>query len=193
VTDNGVGFTSDNLDSFFTSDTQYKVGKGGKGIGRFIWLKAFQCAEIESHYPENGKLMKSAFKFTTTADQPGGPAVESIEVEPNTTVRLIEMLSPYKENCPHGLAIIGHRLIEHCLPFFLDPQCPAVSIRDQRDRIDLNHYFREAFAAKASQHTFKIGDALFTLRGFRFYSPNQRARRLEPKCSLSARIATEGS
>jgi hypothetical protein len=25
---------------------------------------------------------------------------------------------PYKENCPRGLGLIGHRLIEHCLPFF---------------------------------------------------------------------------
>ena len=29
VTDNGVGFDDTNLDSFFTSDTQYKVGRGG--------------------------------------------------------------------------------------------------------------------------------------------------------------------
>lgn len=49
VTDNGIGFNEENLDAFFTSDTQYKVGRGGKGIGRFIWLKAFQAAEIESH------------------------------------------------------------------------------------------------------------------------------------------------
>ena len=37
VTDNGIGFTADNLDSFFTSDTQYKVGRGGKdSIGGFL-------------------------------------------------------------------------------------------------------------------------------------------------------------
>jgi len=178
VTDNGVGFTEDNLNSFFTSDTQYKVGRGGKGIGRFLWLKAFQCAEIESHYSENGKLMKRAFKFTTTADQPDGSATESNEAEPKTTVRLLGMLSPYKENCPHDLAVIGHRLIEHCLPFFLDAQCPTVSIRDQKDRIDLNQYFRETFATKASRHTFKVTDASFTLRGLRLYNPHETHRLL---------------
>jgi hypothetical protein len=41
-TDNGAGFDDTNLDSFFTSDTRYKVGRGGKGLGRFLWLKAFQ-------------------------------------------------------------------------------------------------------------------------------------------------------
>ncbi len=44
VTDNGVGFTEDNLNSFFTSDTQYKVGRGGKGIGRFLWLNVW-CSD----------------------------------------------------------------------------------------------------------------------------------------------------
>jgi hypothetical protein len=31
ITDNGVGFNPINVDSFFTSDTQHKVGRGGKG------------------------------------------------------------------------------------------------------------------------------------------------------------------
>lgn len=113
-----------------------------------------------------------------TADQPGGPATESKEAEPKTTVRLIGELRPYKESCPNGLTIIGHRLIEHCLPFFLDPRCPAVSIRDQKDRIDLNHYFRETFTATASQHSFKVGDESFTLRGLRLYNPHETQHRL---------------
>lgn len=178
ITDNGVGFDEVNLESFFTSDTQYKVGRGGKGIGRFIWLKAFEHAEIESHYRTNGKIVKRAFTFTTNGDQPIGKPTESNEKGPKTTVRLVGLQSLYKENCPHGLAVIGHRLIEHCLPFFLDPQCPAVSISDIDDRIDLNAYFREHFAAKATQHTFTVGDATFTLRGLRLYNPQETQHRL---------------
>ncbi|SRR5712692_11673462 len=64
ITDNGIGFDEANLDAFFTSDTQYKVGRGGKGIGRFIWLKAFDRAEIESHYRQNGGLVERTFTFT---------------------------------------------------------------------------------------------------------------------------------
>ncbi|MBZ5500260.1 MAG: ATP-binding protein [Acidobacteriia bacterium] len=178
VIDNGIGFTENNLDAFFTSDTQYKVSRGGKGIGRFIWLKAFHSAEIESHYRENGKLMKRVFKFTMTSDQPNGPATESKEKGPKTTVRLIGMQSPYKENCPQDLRIIGHRLIEHCLPFFLDPMCPKVTIHDGKDHIDLNDYFRETFAAKASKHPFKIRDMTFTLKGLRLYNPYETQHRL---------------
>ena len=178
ITDNGVGFNDDNLDAFFTSDTQYKVRRGGKGVGRFLWLKAFEYAEIESHYRENGKLLKRAFKFSPYEDEPPGAATESEETGPKTIVRLVAMKSPYKENCPQGLAVIGHRLIEHYLPLFLDPKCPAVSISDRKDHIDLNCYFREAFAARASQHTFTIGDTAFTLRGLRLYNPHETQHRL---------------
>lgn len=151
ITDNGVGFTEENLDSFFTSDTRYKIRKGGKGVGLFIWLKAFSSTEIESHFRENGKLMKRVFQFNTNVDQPESDPVVSNESSQKTRVSLVGMLSPYKAHCPHSLVLIGHRLIEHCLPFFLDPKCPTVVIRDEKETIALNQYFRDTFAEKASQ------------------------------------------
>lgn len=39
VQDNGTGFTDENYLSFNEADTQIKASKGGKGVGRFIWLK----------------------------------------------------------------------------------------------------------------------------------------------------------
>jgi hypothetical protein len=121
---------------------------------------------------------KRAFDFTLEGDLPPTPVTESDERAPKTTVRLIGMRSPYKESCPLGLAVIGHRLIEHCLPFFLDPKCPAVTIADGQNRMDLNQYFRDTFAAKATQHTIKIGESSFTLRGLRLYNPHETHHRL---------------
>jgi hypothetical protein len=178
VVDNGIGFNEANLDAFFTSDTQYKVNRGGKGVGRFIWLKAFEYAEVESHYRENGKLMKRAFVFTINGDEPIGPAAESEESAPKTMVRLIGMKSPYKENCPQSLEAIGHRLVEHCLPFFLDPRCPAIALIDGQKRIDLKFYFSETFATNASQHEFAVANNTFTLKGLRLYNPHETQHRL---------------
>lgn len=177
IIDNGVGFGPANLDSFFTEYTMYKVSRGGKGVGRFIWLKAFQYAEIESHYRDGRKLLRQAFKFTVSGEEPG-PATTSREKQPKTTVRLVGMKSPYKESCPQGLALIGHQLIEHCLPFFIDPRCPHVTIVDDRERIDLNAYFKETFASKATNHAFKAGDSDFRLTGLRLYNPHDMQHRL---------------
>ena len=42
ISDTGVGFTDANYESFNTVDSPYKVRYGGKGLGRFVWLKAFE-------------------------------------------------------------------------------------------------------------------------------------------------------
>ncbi|HUZ97638.1 MAG TPA: hypothetical protein VMU57_22265, partial [Edaphobacter sp.] len=177
VTDNGVGFNARNIDSFFTSDTRYKAGKGGKGLGRFLWLKAFRAAEIESHYLEDGKMWQQKFMFTSEADQPPTPEPSSA-LEPTTILRLIGMLDPYKETCPRSLAVISRRLMEHCLPFFIDPKAPSVTLRDEIDLIDLNKTFAETFAAGATDHTFQVKDHMFRMRGLRLYSPYENLHRL---------------
>ena len=41
VSDNGLGFNEANYSSFMQAYSQLKVKKGCKGIGRFLWLKAF--------------------------------------------------------------------------------------------------------------------------------------------------------
>ncbi|MEN8216991.1 MAG: hypothetical protein ABFS56_11600 [Pseudomonadota bacterium] len=41
--------------SFQTSDSSFKRAKGAKGIGRFVWLKAFKNIEVESQFQENGR------------------------------------------------------------------------------------------------------------------------------------------
>lgn len=52
VTDNGIGFDENNMKSFLQSDSTYRAEKGGKGVGRFAWLKAFKEADIESSFIE---------------------------------------------------------------------------------------------------------------------------------------------
>lgn len=55
IEDNGIGFDDNNLNSFLESDSAYKKEKGGKGVGRFSWLKAFGKVEISSTFILNGK------------------------------------------------------------------------------------------------------------------------------------------
>ena len=43
----------DNFKSFETSDSSKKQKKGGKGIGRFLWLKAFSKISVTSDFNPN--------------------------------------------------------------------------------------------------------------------------------------------
>jgi hypothetical protein len=178
VTDTGIGFDDLNFESFFTSDTQYKVKKGGKGLGRFIWLKAFDYAEVESEYHNGSQILKRLFRFSLNGEDAAEAPKESGAQEPKTTIRLVGMRSPYKENCPKALDLIGQRLIEHCLPFFIDPNCPAISIADQTQTIDLKKHFTDSFGAKATKHEFSLLETTFKLRGLRLYNAYETHHRL---------------
>ena len=50
IVDNGVGFDSANFASFETMDSRAKATLGGKGVGRLLWLLAFERARIVSIY-----------------------------------------------------------------------------------------------------------------------------------------------
>src|SRR4029079_9844493 len=116
--------------------------------------------------------------FSTDEGQANYKPTVSKETQPKTVVRLFGIKSPYKENCPIAVEAIGRRLVEHCLPFFLDARCPAVPIRAGETNIDLNSYFQEMFKGRASEHNFKVNDESFRLRGFRVYTPQDTQHRL---------------
>lgn len=50
VRDNGTGFTQENFDSFSLADSDFKRSLGAKGVGRFVWLKAFGEVKIRSFF-----------------------------------------------------------------------------------------------------------------------------------------------
>jgi hypothetical protein len=54
ITDNGVGFIAANWDSFNLAHSSYEYVKGGKGIGRITWLRAFKSVHIDSIYRNDG-------------------------------------------------------------------------------------------------------------------------------------------
>ncbi|MEW5911807.1 MAG: ATP-binding protein, partial [Thermodesulfobacteriota bacterium] len=76
IIDNGIGFTQDNYDSFITSDSLYKIKKGGKGLGRFLWLKAFQEVHLTCFFAASNDsgmpMLKRTFSFDPTSAVKGG-------------------------------------------------------------------------------------------------------------------------
>jgi nitrogen-specific signal transduction histidine kinase len=48
IDDNGVGFTDEQRDSFDTLYSDLKLTQGGKGFGRFTYLKYFGTVRVES-------------------------------------------------------------------------------------------------------------------------------------------------
>ena len=92
VIDNGEGFNSINYNSFLEAYSNLKVSKGCKGIGRFLWLKAFTKVNIESVYCEKNSWRKRKFEFS--ADN-GVEPEENVEDSSSLEYRTVVTLSNF--------------------------------------------------------------------------------------------------
>lgn len=145
ITDNGIGFTPENFDSFETSDSTYKLDRGGKGVGRFSWLKAFDKVEIESTY--SGKEGKKKFRrFNFSIDDIIDNHVNN-DIDANTpqktTVHLIGFKEKYRsdKSAYRKIETIAQRILEHYLTYYIGEIAPIIIVEDDNESIYLDRLF----------------------------------------------------
>ena len=189
VADNGIGFTDEHRDLFDTLYTDLKLAQGGKGFGRFTFLKYFNDVLVESTFlsPEGQK--RRAFKMGKGTEI---IVSEHVEAADGGSIGSKVTLSRVKENRFHDkqLTTIARSVVERLLPYFIDEEhgCPKITIAEANgsDRIVLNDFVDNELAALIKEipltsNTFAIespkGENAFTVRLFKFYSPrNQRSK-----------------
>lgn len=164
IIDNGIGFTERNMQSFLESDSTYKADIGGKGVGRFSWLKAFDSVSISSTYKEEDAFVKREFVFSLAK-----PYIDDTLIECDntakylTSVKLDTYLSDYRKDMPKLIDTIAMRIIQHCLVYFFDNNCPRIMIKDETDALVLNQLFKEKFKTDENISVFKINGIEFSL------------------------------
>lgn len=163
VVDNGIGFTSNNFKSFLTSDSTYKKTRGGKGVGRMLWLKAFRKAVITSVFKEKDKHFQRSFDFTYS--KTGIENIDIIETEEAqiTKVQLVGFKEKYQNNCPKSASPIAKRIIEHCLEFFVLETAPQIFLHDNEETIHLNEIFKNDIYIASENKSFSIGEIDFEI------------------------------
>jgi hypothetical protein len=145
IVDNGIGFTDANFQSFRTSDSTYKKERGGKGLGRMIWLKAFEKAEIDSVFLDGDIAYRRTFAFTCSesgvqrqtkkkaeqgadhvtrvrlvgakghAPDPFGVSIEREVFSPRRSVPEFERFVAARGDNPPAVGAIGHAINGVCV------------------------------------------------------------------------------
>jgi hypothetical protein len=173
IVDNGTGFTEANFEAFLTSDTTSKAERGGKGIGRFVWLVAFDRVEIESNFNDGIAWKKRRLTFIATGD-----GITSTKPSPSsedrrtTIVRLLGFKEKYRIAAPKKLETIGAHLVEHCLEFLIHPNPPRLTLVDDatNEKVDLNDIFEKEMALNSKYVSFKLGKLDLKILHVRLYS-----------------------
>lgn len=180
ITDNGIGMDDDNFDSFNTSFSDHKEDDGGKGLGRFTWLKAFDRVEIDSTFiaPESQTAVRRNFVFDESYDPDKAGPMPAAGRPTGTSIYLIGLKEPYRSETAKTADQIVQRIVEHFLLLFFEPSCPQVTLNDQGMKHSLNDVFEKEYKTTATVHEFKLESIPFTLHGFRLTTPRVTKHKL---------------
>jgi hypothetical protein len=170
IKDNGIGFNNDNYESFNYAHSTYK--KGGKGVGRFTWLRAFQKAEIESQFKEEGNWMIRKFNFEQTKKGIENHSIEPLNssLERRTIVKLKGLKEDYRKWCNSKSEDIALKIIEHAFIYFLSEQCPRILINDMGNQIIVNDLFQLFTKGQVKTMPLKLRDNVFKLSFVKLFS-----------------------
>ena len=171
VIDDGIGFTDEHLESFRTANSPKKAPVGGKGVGRFLWLKAFDRVSVSSIYQDGNTFLERTFTFE--ADDQGVHAEAPHPVSQpayRTAVNLTGFKTPYRDSARHSLDVLARRILGHCLIYFMAPNCPMVIVRDDHDAITLNEIFSQEVKSRSSRRRFSVKGHDFQVSNFSVYS-----------------------
>jgi hypothetical protein len=166
IVDTGIGFNDENYDSFNTSDSDYKEKYGGKGLGRFSWLKVFESVNIESFYKNDGKCFLRKFDFSRTESGISNLKEQEIsdtDRETGTTVSLISQKKGWE--IPRKLSTFCEKMIEYFLPLFVkNTNIQFILIdKDTNDSINANQYFIDNYRGKIGSAAFTLSNKPFSL------------------------------
>lgn len=180
IIDNGAGFTEANRDSFDTYLSGHKYEAGGKGFGRFMYLKYFKKVSVDSYYKKDEEYWHRTFNF--------GHNEEIIENETNdlcleenvTCKTILHLKSAVKGyNADKGLDVIARKLVERLLVYFVDKtECmPIITLKeiDGSNPIVLNDFVSNGNTIQfVQEENFDLQDKklvkhIFTVKTYKVY------------------------
>jgi hypothetical protein len=166
ITDNGVGFNDENLVAFKTLDTDHKVNKGCRGIGRLLWLKAFESVDISSRFMNDDMvLMHRSFAFDAKTGVQHEALVEALSsIGTGTSVALTGFDKKYRKYAFKSAEAISNAIFEHCLWYFVRTGGTAqILVEDDGESIDLGDVFDNHMHSSAVPEEITIKGEAFEL------------------------------
>ncbi|ENQ3287158.1 ATP-binding protein [Vibrio cholerae] len=170
ITDNGCGFDETNFKSFETLDSDHKIDKGCRGVGRLMWLKVFDLVEVESHFVDgDGQLKKRVFRFNDKSGVHSENLQVATEQQSGTQIKLLGFDESYRKQVPTKGLTVANQLLEHVLWYFVrQGSAPIIQVEDAGEIFELDSLLEEHMHASAFSETITIGDFSFDLTHIKF-------------------------
>jgi hypothetical protein len=187
IRDNGIGFTQENRDSFDTFYSEYKKSIGGKGFGRFMYVKYFNNVYVNSVFKDSNATLNSRyFRFGREYEIIVDEKVElSKAVDTYSSVTLENIKSG--QNFDKQIETIARRILDKILIYFINDTFtpPTIILKEAEGNhsIVLNDFLTEINEIKLwKSKDFVLEDDKqqkfdFVAKVFKIYYPgNQKSK-----------------
>lgn len=180
--------------AFDEADTQFKAERGGKGVGRFLWLRAFLKVEVDSIFREGQRLMHRSFNFSLSSS--AGVGGHKLEPAPKgsarrTIIRLLHLHSEYVPSAPKNASTIAERTVEHCLEYFVLKKMPRVRFLDEAEKgaVDLSAVYSD-LVANTSRERLDVQGVTFDITHFTLHA-HAELRHQVTYCADKRKVRTD--
>ncbi|QGY47863.1 ATP-binding protein [Maribellus comscasis] len=165
VKDNGIGLNDENLVYFTETDTDHKLDIGGKGVGRFVCLKAFKQLTLKSNFSRNGSIIYREFEFRNTKEGFHNPNEYEVKNKSiGTEVLLSDFKIEYQKKAPKDLIEIAREVVTHFQLYFIRNEAPIIIIKNQNNvEVNLSKLFNSEFKKDIKTKPFVVGENSFSL------------------------------
>jgi hypothetical protein len=199
IKDNGIGFTQENRNSFDTLYSNFKILKGGKGYGRFTYLKYFDSVSVDSVFNDSTSFKRRTFDFGFDKEIVINEDLTATDSIDSCTSLYLKGLKD--DSLDKKLETISRRLVEKLLIYFINDnyKCPVITLResDKKDSIVLNDYIKkengeiQLISSQEAEIINPIAKKTFCFKVFKIFYPHGK----KSKISLAAhnREVTENS
>lgn len=168
VTDDGIGFNDEHLASFQKAHTRSKVKLGGKGVGRFTFLKVFRTVAANSIYRKNNQNFRRTMDFSIEKEVVSADDPSPVTDKTGTTLSVRGIGSTYKAGWPQDPVVIAERIIAHYLIRFASRSIPKLILESPgHAAIDLNTLFDQTVQSQIKEVSFRVREHTFSLQAYR--------------------------
>lgn len=167
ITDSGIGFDSKNIESFCVADSSHKASKGGKGIGRFTWLRFFEKCHVESVFEENGQLFKRIFDFSKDGvEEQEASETKSVQT---TKISLEKLLPDFQIKSRKTTDEVVISLVEHFIAFLVTETLSSITVVDGAKKVSVQDFFAKNIKKNFRKNEFFINGNKFSTTSIKFY------------------------
>lgn len=146
IKDNGIGLDDYNFDSFLRTDSEYKKAKGGKGIGRFSWIKCFNDIKIQSAFMRGNQKLLRSFNFAAREKPVYNHKCVEFSGELGTTIELSDIKSDFIDKYKDStITSMAKNTLSHFISTIV-AGIPDILFVDGEDEINIKELWEKEIA-----------------------------------------------